>query len=44
MPVADGQLATLFQAAHQAIAFEKSTIDDAANSFLTQAKTALAGS
>jgi len=44
MPVADGQLATLFQAAHQAIAFAKSTIDDAASSFLTQAKTALAGS
>lgn len=42
-PVADGQIQTLFQNAHQAIAFEKSTIDEAIASFLSQAKTALKG-
>lgn len=41
-PAADGQVATLFSNAHQAVAFGKQSVAEAAADFMSQAATALA--
>lgn len=43
-PTADGQIGTLFSNAHQAVAFGKQTVSEAAQSFLSQAKNLLENS
>lgn len=40
-PTADGQISTLMNNSHQAIAFDKATIDDTVSTFFTQAERVL---